>query len=134
MCDYSLKHMRSRSAKVGDRLVTTDFNGGTRGFSSIGDPNTAVCVLPGTQLAFADDIKYKHPLSESINTLGCNVVSFSQIDKDLENVHHDVIVPPAGEPVLLTHLVEGQEAEVLQLPAPPLNEAQVQEQRRAEYV
>ena len=34
MCDYSLHTVRSRAAKVGDRLVTRDFKAGTRGFAA----------------------------------------------------------------------------------------------------
>ena len=52
MCDYSLMHVKSRRAAVGDKLRTTNFGTGTRGFASPDDPNTAVCVLPGTELAF----------------------------------------------------------------------------------
>jgi hypothetical protein len=31
MCDFSLQSVRSRPAKVGDKLVTRDFGTGTRG-------------------------------------------------------------------------------------------------------
>ena len=49
MCDYSLHLVASRPAKVGDRLVTTEFAGSlTRGFSAVGEPKVAVCLLPGT--------------------------------------------------------------------------------------
>jgi hypothetical protein len=44
------------SAKVGDKLVTRDFDTGTRGFAASDDPGLAVCVLPGTELAFAGDV------------------------------------------------------------------------------
>jgi hypothetical protein len=53
MCDYSLDFVASRPAKVGDKLVTTKFqNSMTRGFAAIGEPNVAVCLLPGTEVAF----------------------------------------------------------------------------------
>ena len=53
MCDYSLDLVVSRPAKVGDELVTTKFkNSMTRGFAAIGEPNVAVCLLPGTEVAF----------------------------------------------------------------------------------
>ena len=53
MCDYSLMHVASRPATVGDKLVSTKFsNTITRGFSAVDDPNTAVCLLPGTEIAF----------------------------------------------------------------------------------
>jgi len=57
MCDYSLHSVKSRPAKVGDKLTTHDFGTGTRGFAASEDVNVAVCVLPGTELSFADEIK-----------------------------------------------------------------------------
>ena len=52
MCDYSLDLVASRPAKVGDELVTTQFkNSITPGFAAIGEPNVAVCLLPGTEVA-----------------------------------------------------------------------------------
>ncbi len=56
MCDYSLHHVKSRPAKVGDQLTTRDFNLGTRGFAASEDRNVAVCVLPGTELSFANAV------------------------------------------------------------------------------
>jgi hypothetical protein len=58
MCDYSLHNVKSRSAKVGDKLTTRNFNTGTRGFSAPEDANMAVCVLPGTELAFKRMVMY----------------------------------------------------------------------------
>jgi hypothetical protein len=57
MCDYSLHHVKSRPAKVGDKLTTTNFNTGTRGFAAPEDSTTAVCILPGTELAFSEEVK-----------------------------------------------------------------------------
>src|SRR5215475_2571395 len=56
MCDFSLHSVRSRSAKVGDRLVTHNFGTGTRGFAAVSDSELAVCLMPGTELAFAEEI------------------------------------------------------------------------------
>ena len=58
MCDYSLHHLASRPAKVGDRLVSTSFiNSATRGFAAVGEPDVAVCLLPGTEIAFEKDVE-----------------------------------------------------------------------------
>jgi hypothetical protein len=57
MCDYSLHHVKSRPAKVGDKLNTRNFGMGTRGFSAPEDASVAVCVLPGTELSFANEVK-----------------------------------------------------------------------------
>ena len=62
--DHSLHNVASRPAKVGDKLVTTQFIASiTRGFSAIEEPNVAVCLRPGTGLMFRDEAKYDHPLA-----------------------------------------------------------------------
>jgi hypothetical protein len=138
MCDYSLHAIRSRSAKVGDKLVTTDFRTGTRGFASTADPATAVCVLPGTELAFAGEISHvdwkmrdliRHPFSVRIKTTHKTAI-FRQINKGNRMTHHDALEFPDGQIVLLTRLCEGQEATVLQLPAEPRTPEEVKEQTR----
>ena len=58
MCDYSLHHVASRPARVGDKLISASFlSSGTRGFAAIGEPNVAVCLLPGTELAFQENLE-----------------------------------------------------------------------------
>jgi hypothetical protein len=57
MCDYSLHHVKTRPAKVGDKLTTRDFGLGTRGFAALEDESVAVCVLPGTELSFAREVE-----------------------------------------------------------------------------
>ena len=53
MCDYSLHHVATRPAKIEDELVVTKFSKSiTRGFAAVGEPNVAVCLLPGTEIAF----------------------------------------------------------------------------------
>ena len=60
MCDYSLHDVASRPAKVGDKLVTTHFpNTITRGFSDPSQPRVAVCLLPGTELAFEKEVRWQ---------------------------------------------------------------------------
>src|SRR3981189_981253 len=57
MCDYSLHAMASRPAKVGETLITTTFpRTSTRGFAAEGEPGMAVCLLPGTELAFEQEL------------------------------------------------------------------------------
>jgi hypothetical protein len=121
MCDYSLDLVASRPAKVGDELVTTKFqNSMTRGFAAIGEPNVAVCVLPGTEVAFQKEVKYERffTLFPDVK-LGKKVARFRQINTGKPSVHHDALEFPDGETVLLTRLCEGQHATVLQLPASP---------------
>jgi hypothetical protein len=122
MCDYSLHTVRSRSAKVGDKVITRDFGTGTRGFAAAEDANVAVCVLPGTELSFAGQVSYGpknvFPWRNS-RTVAHTTAIFRQVNKDKVAVHHDALEFPDGEIVLLTHLSEGQQATVLQLPADP---------------
>jgi hypothetical protein len=121
MCDYSLDLVASRPAKVGEELVTTKFqNSITRGFAAIGEPNVAVCLLPGTEVAFEKEVKYERFFALLPNRkLGKKVARFRQINVDKPSVHHDALEFPDGETVLLTRLCEGQHATVLQLPASP---------------
>jgi hypothetical protein len=119
MCDYSLHNVRSRPAKVGDKLITRDFGTGTRGFAAAEDASVAVCVQPGTELSFAAEVR-----CTTFNMFGWNkgrtsthtTGIFRQINKDRVATHHDALEFPDGEIVLLTHLSEGQQATVLQLP------------------
>jgi hypothetical protein len=130
MCDYSLHNVASRPAKVGDKLVTTQFfNSITRGFSAIGEPNVAVCLLPGTEVAFENDVELEGGLgffrSWSRNkAIGAKVARFRQIHMDKPYVHHDALEFADGQVVLVTRLVGGQQATVLQLPASAHERAQ----------
>ena len=116
MCDYSLELVTSRPAKVGDKLVSAGFpHTVSRGFASVDDPTVAVCLLPGTELAFEEDVRCETGFVFS-RTLGHNVASFRQINTGLRNRHHDALEFPDGQIVLLTCLCRGQRATVLQLP------------------
>jgi hypothetical protein len=49
-------------------------------------------------------------------------------------VHHDALEFPNGESVLVTRLYEGQHATVLQLPAAPRSENDMEQPRHAAIV
>ena len=116
MCDYSLHAVESRPAEVGETLITTTFRGtATRGFASENEPAVAVCMLPGTELAFAEDVKYDNRWIWS-RAINFRVGKFGAIDPDVPHRHHDAIEFPDGSRVLVTQLCEGQRATVLQLP------------------
>jgi len=125
MCDYSLHLVSSRPAKVGDQLVTTKFtNSITRGFAAVGEPDVAVCLLPGTEVAFEKEVECDHAFrrllpSMRFGKLEETVARFRQVNVDHPNMHHDALEFPSGQIVLITHLCEGQRAAVLQLPACP---------------
>jgi hypothetical protein len=133
MCDYSLQNVRSRPARVGDKLTSRNFGSGTRGFAAAEDASVAVCVLPGTELAFSEDIVIEAVGIEEPRKVAFKTAIFRQINKDQPYRHHDTVEFPNGEMVLLTHLAEGQSATVLQLPAQPANAAEAEAQKRAEY-
>jgi hypothetical protein len=120
MCDYSLQHVANRPAKVGDKLVSSQFISSiTRGFTAVGEPNVAVCLLPGTELVFDCEVECDHALGFFPNKkLRENVARFRQINLDNSYEHHDALEFPGGQVVLLTRLCVGQRATVLQLPVP----------------
>ncbi len=118
MCDYSLHHVKSRPAKVGDKLTTRDFGTGTQGFAASEDVRVAVCVLPGTELSFEDEVRCASLWPWSKKKIGGHKTAiFRQINPDEPATHHDALEFPDGQIVLLTSLTEGQQATVLQLPA-----------------
>jgi hypothetical protein len=137
MCDYSLLNVRSRPAKVGDKLTTRDFGTGTRGFAAAEDNSVAVCVLPGTELAFSSAVtvtESRFVVGWKAETLGYATAIFRQVNKDEQWKHHDALEFPDGRIVLLTQLGAGQEATVLQLPAQPTTAAEAAVQKRVANV
>ena len=118
MCDYSLHHLRSRPAKVGDKLTVSYFGipYGTRGFAAPEDQYLAVCLLPGTELSFADEVRRDSlwPWSAKIKH---KTAIFRQINKEWLGTHHDALEFPDGQIAVLNWLKPGQLATVLQLPA-----------------
>jgi len=119
MCDYSLHHVASRPARVGDKLVSTKFiNTPTGGFAAIDNPNVAVCLLPGTEIAFEREVECEAALGFlPSRRVGQRLARFRQINLDQPCVHHDALEFPDGKVILVTRLREGQRATVLQMPA-----------------
>ena len=137
MCDYSLLNVRSRPARVGDKLTTRDFGTGTRGFAAAEDAAVAVCVLPGTELAFSRAVTvtdYRFIGGWKAETLAHATAIFRQVNKNEQWLHHDALEFPGGRIVLLTKLLAGQEATVLQLPAQRGFEAKTDTQKLGVYV
>jgi hypothetical protein len=137
MCDYSLDFVASRPAKVGDKLVTTRFkNSVTRGFAAVEEPTVAVCLLPGTEVAFEKEVTCEHVFKvfRSQKLIGQKLARFRQINLEQPNVHHDSLEFPEGQVVLLTQLDEGQHATVLQLPASPRATNEAEQQKRDSVV
>jgi hypothetical protein len=135
MCDYSLQNVSSRPATVGDQLVTRDFRTGTRGFADVDCPGVAVCVLPGTEIAFPEGLPVARRglLGWRRKPVRHYTAIFRQINKEILNVHHDALEFPDGHVMLLTTVPVGQKAIVLQLPARPKTAAEAQAQQRVAY-
>jgi hypothetical protein len=116
MCDYSLHAVASRPAKIGERLVSTGFRDtSTRGFAANDEPAVAICLLPGTELAFDQDVRYNRNWLSTKNA-GFRVAQFCTIQQKALRQHHDALLFPDGTIVLVNLLSEGQHARVLQLP------------------
>lgn len=121
MCDYSLHSVQSRPAKIDDKLVVTKFPGTTtRGFAAVGNPAVAVCLRPGTELVFEHAAAYRTPFGQIFpflrNKTAGTLARFRQIDVDELYNHHDALEFADGTIVLVTDLVCGQVAAVLQMP------------------
>jgi hypothetical protein len=116
MCDDSLRLIAARPAELTETIVTTQFFGTkTRGFASPFDPTTAICLGPGTEIAFEENayiqgMLFRWPVKGQL-------VRFRQIDLGKPTQHHDALEFANGRIVLLTDLVLGLRATVLQLPS-----------------
>jgi len=127
MCDYSLHHVASRPAKVGDQLISTRFhNSITRGFAAVDEPNVAVCLLPGTEVAFEQTVEYEAVIPFIRRRQPHRVARFRQVNTNYAATHHDALEFPDGRIVLLNALREGQSATVLQLPVAMKLEAEIE--------
>jgi hypothetical protein len=133
MCDYSLVNVKSRHAKVGDKLTTRDFGTGTRGFAASDDASVAVCLRPGTELSFAREIACVPTglLDWRQRTFNYKTAVFRHTNKEKAAAHRDALEFPDGCIVLLTSLCEGQQATVLQLPVEPTIAIESEVQKRA---
>jgi len=118
MCDYSLHCVASRAAEAAETLVVTNFYGtSTRGFASPKDPTVAVCLRPGTEVAFEDEARKEGAIFN--RKVGDRVARFRQVELDNAMVHHDALEFPDGTIVKVNDLVLGQRARIVQLPAEP---------------
>jgi len=91
MCDYSLHNVKTRPAQVGDRLTTRLFISGTRGFCAPENVSVAVCVLPGTELSFTDDVRRQRMWLWSKGTIKHRTAIFRQVNKEVPSTHHDAL-------------------------------------------
>ena len=115
MCDYSMHAIASRPAKVDEMLVSTDFRGScTRGFASAEETEVAVCLLPGTELVFEQNVRHRGRWFSK--KVPFSVALFCKLNAENPLRHHDALAFPDGTTLLVNSLVRGQRARVLQLP------------------
>jgi hypothetical protein len=106
MCDYSLHAVATRPAEVAETLVSTNFYTGTHGFASPDDPKVAVCLRPGTEIAFQKDAQTDGMVSQ--RNIGDRLARFRQINNDRAHQHHDALEFSNGTIVLVTNLAAGR--------------------------
>jgi hypothetical protein len=98
MCDYSLHSVATRPAQIEDRLVTTKFKKSiTRGFAAVGEPQVAVCLLPGTEIAFDENVEREPSFGIGLlpnEKIGQRLARFRQINIDNPVTHHDALEFP----------------------------------------
>ena len=80
------------------------------------DASVAVCVLPGTELSFTDEVRRERTWPWSEGAIEHRTAIFRQISKENPATHHDALEFPDGQIVLLHFLEDGQQSTVLQLP------------------
>jgi hypothetical protein len=136
MCDYSLKHLASRPAKAEDLLTVTKFASTiSLGFTALEDTNMPVCVLPGTELAFSENIAIGNGfLGFGEKTFAHKTARFRQVNAEHAYAHHDALELPDGTVIMLQNLKAGQTATILQLPAAPQTDAEAEQQQRLDVV
>jgi hypothetical protein len=131
MCDYSLENVASRAASKGETLISTRFpNAMTKGFSGLGEPGVAVCLRPGTELAFDHTVEFEKSCLQTART-NVKVATFRQIDLENRHTHHDALEFADGQIVRLASLIPGQVAVVLQMPHEATERPPVRQEERA---
>jgi len=85
------------------------------GFASPVEKGVAVCLLPGTELAFETNVRYRAGWFKT-RIVNFNVAKFCKIAPEVRCQHHDALAFPDGSTVLVNSLVQRQRVRVLQLP------------------
>ena len=126
MCDWSLEAVKSREANVGDKLAVTRFTGAcSKGLADVSDikdnvATTAVCLMPGTEVAFDNDVEINDIYGQTTTIPNSRVAKFIEVDPDKPHTYHDTFEFLDGTQVKVHTLTLGQTVSVLQLPAQPL--------------
>lgn len=124
MCDYSLHCVETRPARKGDKLISHAFNASTTGFAAAENLRVAVCLAPGTEIELDEPVRVRRHRFIRQLSLGflteriilASTAKFVKINQHDTDLHHDALEFSDGETVLVTDLVPGNRARVLQLP------------------
>jgi hypothetical protein len=123
MCDYSLHHVATRPAQIEDKLVTTKFKKSiTRGFAAIGEPHVAVCLLPGTEIAFDENVECEPAFGVGIlanKKIGQQLARFRQINMHNPVTHHDALEFPDGRSCCSRACTRASAPQCCSCPPPP---------------
>jgi hypothetical protein len=92
---------RGVPTRKGRRQTCNDaFNNSiTRGFAAVGEPNVAVCLLPGTEVAFKKGTEFERGFGlfsswKREKRIGDKVARFRHLNADKPNMHHDALEFP----------------------------------------
>ena len=100
MCDYSLNNVKSRPAKVGDKLTTRSFGTGTRGLRGLQKMRTSrsACPLPGTELSFSNEVTCQTTglFGWRNKVMKHTTAIFRQVNKQRVAAHHDALGVTCG--------------------------------------
>jgi hypothetical protein len=122
--------LHPRPAKVGDKLISAQFSESiTRGFTAVGEAGVAVCLLSGTELAFDKKVEYEPRFHLFQDDSGESIIAqFRWVNLNQPRTHHDALEFPDGQIILLTRLLPGQVATVLQLPTSPAKHTHLEQE------
>jgi hypothetical protein len=137
MCDFSLRHLASRPAKVSEDLTLSMFQStASKAFVGADAPvGEVVCLLPGTEIEQRTPCEPQSFFAKLFGkTFESKVGVFKQINQDKTHTHHDAIEFVGGETVLLQDMLVGSIVRVLQLPAAPKTADEAKAQERVAIV
>ena len=109
MCDYSIHAVKTRPARVDDKLTVRMFGWSARGFAASEDRDVAVCLSPGTELSFVEEVRKIHSWPRSPPTIRHKTAIFRKVNQHNPTVHHDALEFPDGRIILVTFLELGQQ-------------------------
>ena len=119
MCGYSLENKLARPALQGENLMTCQFSGSTTsGFCDAINPEMAVCISAGTEIAFLAPIRFTGFWRIGLHSqhYGAKLARFREVTLDRGGRHRDALELENGGIILLNELEARQTVTILQIP------------------